>query len=76
MSLPCNIPDKETSILLVCKKHYVETLIEELPRNPIYNLTDFSASQVLDNNKSVLTFFEIQTDNDELDLPFLDSKDA
>ena len=44
----------------VCKKYYVSILIEELglnslPGNPTYNLTDFSASEVLDNHKSVLT---------------------
>ena len=27
----------------VCKKLYVDILIEELPVNPTYNLTDFSA---------------------------------
>ena len=46
----------------ICKKHYVDILIEELglhslPGNPTYNLTDFSASEVLDNHKSVLTSF-------------------
>ena len=56
----------------VCKKHYVDILIEELglnslPGNPTYNLTDFSASEVLDNHKSVLTSFRIQTNNEELD---------
>ena len=44
----------------VCKRHYVRILSEELglnslPWNPTYNLTDFSASEVLDNHKSVLT---------------------
>ena len=44
----------------VCKSYYVDILIEELvlhllPGNPTYNLTDFSASVVLDNHKSVLT---------------------
>ena len=51
------------SVLLfcfVCKRHYVDILIEELglhslPGNPTYNLTDFPASEVLDNHKSVLT---------------------
>ena len=43
----------------VCKRHYVDILIEELglhslPGNPTYNLTDVSASEVLDNHKSVL----------------------
>ena len=60
----------------VCKKHYVDILIEELglhllPGNPTYNLTDFSASEVLDNHKSVLTSFGIQTNNEELDLPYI-----
>ena len=37
----------------VCKRHYVDILIEELglhslPGNPTYNLTDFSASEVLE----------------------------
>ena len=60
----------------VCKRHYVDILIEELglhslPGNPTYNLTDFSASEVLDNNKSVLTFFGIQSNSEELDLPYI-----
>ena len=60
----------------VCKKHYVDILIEELglhslPGNPTYNLSDFSASEVLDNHKSVLTSFGIQTNNEELDLPYI-----
>ena len=53
----------------VCKKHYVDILIKEfglhpLPGNPTYNLTNFSASGVLDNHKSVLTSFRIQTNNE------------
>ena len=60
----------------VCKRHYVDILIEELglhslPANPTYSLTDFSASEVLDNHKSVLTSFEIQSNNEELDLPYI-----
>ena len=60
----------------VCKRYYVDTLIEELglhllPGNPTYNLTDFSASEVLDNHKSVLTTFGIQTADEELDLPYI-----
>ena len=60
----------------VCKKHYVDILIQEielhsLPGNPTYNLKDFSASKVLDNHKSVLTSFVIQTDNEEFDLPYI-----
>ena len=60
----------------VCKRHYVDILIEELgpnslPGNPTYNLTDFSASEVLDNHKSVLTSFGIQANSEELDLPYI-----
>ena len=60
----------------VCKRYYVNILIEELglhllPGNPTYNLTDFSASEVLDSNKSVLTSFGIQTTDEELDLPYI-----
>ena len=42
--------------------------------NPTYNLTDLSASEVLDNHKSVLTSFGIQANNEnneELDLPYI-----
>ena len=60
----------------VCKRHYVSILTEELglnslPGNPTNNLTDFSASEVLDNHKSVLTLFGIETSDDELDLPYI-----
>ena len=60
----------------VCKRHYVDILIEELglhslPGNPTYNLTDFSASEVLDNHKSVLTSFGIQSNSEELNLPYI-----
>ena len=60
----------------VCKRHYIRILSEELglnslPGNPTYNLTDFSASEVLDNHKSVLTSFGIETSDDELDLPYI-----
>ena len=60
----------------VCKRYYVDILIEELglqllPGNPTYNLTDFSASEVLDNHKSVLTSFGIPTTDEELDLPYI-----
>ena len=45
--------------------------LHSLPGNPTYNLTDFSASEVLDNHKSVLTSFGIQTTDEELDLPYI-----
>ena len=60
----------------VCKRHCVDILISELglhslPGNSTYNLTDFSASDVLDNHTSVLTSFGIQSNNEELDLPYI-----
>ena len=60
----------------VCKRYYIVILIEEfglhlLPGNPIYNLTDFLHQRFLDNHKSVLTTFGIQTADEELDLPYI-----
>ena len=60
----------------VCKRHYISILSKELglnplPRNPTYNIMDLSASEVLDNHKSVLTSFGIETSDDELDLPYI-----
>ena len=60
----------------VCKRYYVDILIEGLGLhlllgNPTYNLTDFSASEVLDNHKSVLTSSGIQITDEELDLPYI-----
>ena len=71
-----SISKASNTYTFVCKKHYVDILIEEfglhsLPGNPTYNLKDFSASEVLDNHKSVLTSFGIQTSNEELDLPYI-----
>ena len=62
--------------IFVCKRYNVSILTEKLglnslPGNPTYNLTDFSASEVLDNHKSVLTSFGIETSEDELDLPYI-----
>ena len=45
--------------------------LNELPGKPTYNLTDLSASEVLDNHKSVLTSFGIDPNEDELDLPYI-----
>ena len=60
----------------VCMRHCVSILTEELglnwlPGDPTYNLTEFSASEVLDIHKSVLTSFGIETSVDELDLPYI-----
>ena len=55
--------------------HYGKFLITVglhlLPGNPTYNLTDLSASDVLDYHKLVLTSFGIQTTDEELDLPYI-----
>ena len=60
----------------VWKRYYVSILIEELglnslPGNTTYNLTGFSASKVLENRKPVLTSFGIDTNDDELYLPYI-----
>ena len=72
------VPADKTSInyTFVCKRYYVDILIEELglhllPGNPTYSLTDFSASEVLDNHTSVLTSFGIQTTDEEFDWPYI-----
>ena len=56
--------------------NYVSILIEELglnslPGNPTYNLTDFSASDVLDNHTSVLTSIGLDPKEYELDLQYI-----
>ena len=68
--------DKAFNNNFVCKRHYISILSEELglnslPGNPTYNLTDFSALEVLDNHKSVLISFGIETSDDELNLPYI-----
>ena len=66
----------DNNYTFVCKRHYISILSEELglnslPGNPTYNLTDFFASEVLDNHNLVLTSFAIETSDDELDLPYI-----
>ena len=61
---------------IVCERYYVDILIEELglhllPGNYTYNLTDFSASEVLDNHKYVVASFGIQTTDEKLELPYI-----
>ena len=69
--------DKASSnYTFVYERNYVDTLIEELrlhslPGNPTYNLSGFSASEVSDNQKSVLTSFGKQANNEEFDLPYI-----
>ena len=45
--------------------------LTRLPGNSTYNLTDISASEVLDNHKSVHISFGIEASGDELDLPYI-----
>ena len=57
-------------------RYYVSILIEEcglnsLPENRTCNFTDYFASEVLDNLKFVLGSFGIDTNNNELDLPYI-----
>ena len=72
-----NFADKASNnYTFVCKRYNVDILIEELwlhllPWNPTYNLTDVSASEVLENHKSVLTSLGIQPTDEQLDLPFI-----
>ena len=49
----------------------IAKLARSLPGNPTYNLTDFSTSEVLDNHISVFFSFWIQTNNVDLDLPYI-----
>ena len=72
------IADKASNnYTFLCKRHYVDILIEELglhslPGNLTYNLTDFfSASEVLDNHKSVFASFGIQANIGKLNLPYI-----
>ena len=72
------VPEDKASnnYTFVYKKYYISILIEELgltslPVNPTYSLTDFSASEVLDNHKSVLTSFGLYPNEDELDLTYI-----
>ena len=57
------------SSLLFLKK--LDSKLKSVPGNPIHNLADFSASEVLDNNKSVLILIGIETRDDELDFPYI-----
>ena len=70
------VPADKASNTFVCKKYYVDILIEKrglhlLPGHPSYNLTDCLASALLDNRKLVLNSFGIQTNDEELDLPYI-----
>ena len=59
---------RELSRLYICLQ---EVLLQRYIRNPTYNVTYFSASEVLDNHKSVLTSFGIDPNEDERDLPYI-----
>ena len=70
------VPAASNNYTFLSKRHCVSILSEELglnslPGNPTYNLTDLSASELLDNHKSVLTSFGIETSDHELDLPLI-----
>ena len=70
--LNLNIKRKGKSMSPIWLAILIEELgLHSLPGNPTYNLTDFSASEVLDNHKSVLTSFGVQSNSEELDLPYI-----
>ncbi|KAK3097801.1 hypothetical protein FSP39_013307 [Pinctada imbricata] len=59
-----------------CKKYYFDSLVKELglnspPGNPTYTPTNLSASEIIDNHKSSLASFGFDTNNLDLDLPYL-----
>ena len=59
-----------------CKKYYFDSLVKELglnstPGNPTYTPTNLSASEIIDNHKSALASFGFDTNNLDLDLPYL-----
>ena len=55
--------------IFVCNILIQELRLHSLSVNPTYILTDFSASEMFDNHKSVLTSSWIQANNERLDLP-------
>ena len=66
----------QNNIVFVCKKHYIDCLIQELGidnslGNPTYTPTTLTKKEILDNHMSVLCSFGISTKVDELDLPSL-----
>ena len=61
------------NIVFVCKKYYFECLIHELglnipSKNPTYTATTISESEILDNHKSVVLSFGINTDTSTAEL--------
>ncbi|KAK3089515.1 hypothetical protein FSP39_004218 [Pinctada imbricata] len=59
-----------------CKKYYFDSLVKEFglnstPGNPTYTPTNLSASEIIDNHKSALASFGVDTTNLDLDLPYL-----
>ena len=69
--------DKASSNYTLCLQEILRrhpdrgTRLHLLSGNLTYNLTYFSASEVLDNHKSVLISFGIQTNDEEIDLPYI-----
>ncbi|KAK3091612.1 hypothetical protein FSP39_021192 [Pinctada imbricata] len=59
-----------------CKQYYFDSLVKELglnsiPGNPTYTPTNLSDSEIIDNHKSALASFGFDTNNLDLDLPYL-----
>ena len=76
-SVTLMLPDKASdNYAFVGKRYYDSILVEELglnalPGKPNYNRSNFSASEVLDDHKSVFIFFGIVMSDDELALPYI-----
>ena len=64
------------NIVFICKKHYVECLIQELgidgsDGNPTYTRSTFAKDEIIDNHMSVLSSFGISFPKEDCDLPSL-----
>ena len=64
------------NVVFICKEHYIQKLLEELgiensAGNLTYTPTTLSKEEILDNHKTVLLSFDINTKEEEADLPSL-----
>ena len=64
------------NIICICKKHYVECLIQELgidgsDGSPTYTALTFTKDEIIDNHMSVISSYGISFPKDDCDLPSL-----
>ena len=64
------------NIICICKKHYVECLIQELgidgsDGSPTYTASTFTKDEIIDNHMLVISSFGISFPKDDCDLPSL-----